>query len=206
MQEYFKILGLPESATDKEIEAAYSRLKDKYSRERFLEGEAGNEAARNLTKLETAYHEIRDARKNKSSENGGEPESLAEVEALIKNGKISEAQTALDNITDRTAEWHYLQSVVYYKKNWVNDSKKQLEISMNMDPHNQKYADAYTKLKQKMDFNENQFRSGNAGFAGNPNQGQQADNRQMGGSGANDCLSFCATWCCMDMLCSMCCR
>lgn len=206
MQEYFKILGLPESATDEEIEAAYSRLKDKYSRERFLEGEAGNEAARNLTKLETAYHEIRDARKNKSSENGGEPESLAEVEALIKNGKISEAQTALDNITDRTAEWHYLQSVVYYKKNWVNDSKKQLEISMNMDPHNQKYADAYTKLKQKMDFNENQFRSGNAGFAGNPNQGQQADNRQMGGSGANDCLSFCATWCCMDMLCSMCCR
>ena len=58
MQEYYKILGLSENATDEEIDAQYEKLKERYSRERFYEGEIGNEAARNLTKLETAYTEI----------------------------------------------------------------------------------------------------------------------------------------------------
>ncbi|MBR2870022.1 MAG: hypothetical protein IKB98_01380, partial [Clostridia bacterium] len=72
--------------------------------------------------------------------------------------------------------------------------------AMNMDPNNAKYSTAYTKLKNKMDYNERAFRSGNAyGADGNPET-----QRQMGGS--NDCFTFCATWCCMDMLCSMCCR
>ena len=31
MQEYFKILGLSENATDEEIEFAYQKLKNKYS-------------------------------------------------------------------------------------------------------------------------------------------------------------------------------
>ncbi len=31
------------------------------------------------------------------------------------------------------------------------------------------------------------------------------ETRQMGGS-SNECMSMCATWCCMDMLCSLCCN
>ena len=120
-------------------------------------------------------------------------------EELIKKGAVSEAQNRLDDINDRNAEWHYLQSVVFYKKNWINESKKQLEIALSMEPHNEKYADAYTKLKQKMNYNENQFRSGNV-------NGAENTERQMGGNAANDCLSFCVTWCCINAMCNMCCR
>ena len=202
MQEYYKILGIKEGASEEEITAQYNKLKEKYSRERFYEGEIGNEAARNLTKLETAYSEVMRFRRESPSGNGGYAD-FSEVEKLIKNGKINEAQALLDDIDDRNAEWHYLQSVVFYKKNCINESKKQLEIALNLDPYNEKYSDAYTKLKQRISFNESQFRSGNVrgGEAGvNP------EDRQMGGNGANDCLSFCATWCCMNMLCNMCCR
>ena len=200
MQEYYKILGVSESATDEEIDAQYEKLKERYSRERFYEGEIGNEAARNLTKLETAYTEIIQERKNRVQDNG-KPADLTDVERLLKENKINEAQRALDDITDRSAEWHYLQSVVFYKKNWMNESKKQLEIALNIEPHNEKYSDAYEKLKKKIAFGENQFRSGNAG-------GERVDqeNRQMGESGMNDCMSFCATWCCMNLMCNMCCR
>ena len=200
MQEYYKILGVSEDATDAEIEEKYNKLKEKYSRERFYEGEIGNEAARNLTKLETAYIEIKNARTNKTDDKGV-VHDFSEIENLIKNGDLTGAQAKLDDVSDRSAEWHYLQSVVFYKKNWINESKKQLEIALNMDPHNNKYSDAYTKLKQKMAYNESQFHSGNA-------QGgaYSGGDRQMGGDGANDCLSFCATWCCMNMLCNMCCR
>lgn len=200
MQEYYKILGVSETATDAEIEEQYAKLKEKYSRERFYEGEIGNDAARNLTKLETAYAEIKQNRGNTMNDNGTSA-NFSDVENLIKNGNLNDAQSRLDDISDRNAEWHYLQSVVFYKKNWMNESKKQLEIALNMEPHNQKYSDAYSKLKQKISFSENQFRSGNTQGAN-----YSGEERQMGGSGANDCLSFCATWCCMNLLCNMCCR
>ena len=127
---------------------------------------------------------------------------------MIKENKIAEAQDKLDNITERNAEWHYLQSVIFYKKNWINESKKQLEIAISIEPNNQKYANDYAKLKQKIEYTESQFRSGNSQNFNNQNGATQ--NRQMGNSDANNCATFCATWCCIDMmtdcLCSICCR
>lgn len=203
MREYYKILGVNEDASIEEIDKAYKALKDQYSKDRFLEGEAGNLAAKNLTKLETAYQEII-ASKNNIKESGEEKvDNYIEIEQLIKKGDINGAQAKLDDVSERTAEWHYLQSVVFYKKNWVNESKKQLEIAMNMEPYNDKYSQAYTKLKQKMAFNDRQYQSGNANYNNNYNNNTQ---RQMGGSDSNDCLNFCTTWCCMNMLCNMCCN
>ena len=203
MQEFYKILGIAPDATNEEVEASYKVLKEKYSKERFYEGEIGNEAARKLTKVEMAYQEIMDSRKQKSTtEEGKEAQDFSEVQRAIKNGNIVGAQDLLDNYSVRDAEWHYLQSVVFFKKNWLNESKKQLEISVNMDPYNEKYADALTKLKQKIEFNEKQFRSGNmGGYYDNTTH-----EPQMGGSDTNSCMSCCATWCLTNLLCNMCCR
>ncbi len=201
MQEYYKILNLSENASDEEVELAYKTLKEKYQRERFLEGEEGNLAAKNLTKLENAYEVIKSAR-IKKDETGAPKTDFSEVEKFLKEGNVSKAQEILDEINDRNAEWHYLQSVIFYKKNWVNDSKRQLEIAISLDPQNVKYLDAYAKLKQKIDFAQQRFNSGN--YQANPNA-QNNQERQMGGAG-NDCLNFCMTWCCMEMLCSICCR
>ena len=61
---------------------------------------------------------------------------------VVPPHKIAEAQTKLDDFNGRNAEWHYLQSVVFYKKNWVNESKKQLEIAISMDGSNEKYKNS----------------------------------------------------------------
>lgn len=208
MQEYYKILNVSENATDEEIDNAYKTLKEKYQRERFLEGEEGNLAAKNLTKLENAYEIIKSSRV-KTNQDGEKKIDFSEVEKNIRDGNLSKAQEVLDEINNRDAEWHYLQSVIFYKKNWMNDSKRQLEIAINLDPQNTKYADAYSKLKQKIEFTEQKFNSGNYQNAGNnyynsgdPNHNNQ--HRQMGGG--SECLNFCMTWCCMEMLCSVCCR
>ena len=194
MKESYKILGLNEDATDVEVDEAYKKLKERYSRERFYEGEIGNDAARNLTKLENAYAEIILSR---NTHKGTEKVEMdySGIEKLIKEGRISEAQNKLDEYSERDAEWHYLQAVVFYKKNWNNESKKQLEIAMNMDPFNSKYSDSYQKLKEKTEFNQQHF---------NQQQAQQtSNNRQMGGT--NDCMTMCATWCCIDMMFDVCC-
>ena len=202
MRKYYEILGIPENATQEEIYNAYKALKDKYSRERFLEGEAGNKAAKELTKLETAYQEIITSKQTKT-ERREDMSSFVDIEILIKNGDISLAQQKLDDITERNAEWHYLQSVIFYKKNWLNESKKQLEIALNMEPHNSKYAENYARLKDKMEYNNKQF---NGGYYGNQQSQGQADNRQMGGTDSNGCVDYCLTMCCMNMALNMCCN
>ena len=201
MQEYYKFLGVSAFASDEEITNRYNELKKQFSNDRFLEGEAGNIAAKNLTKLETAYKEIMDSRNQSFSDSENTSNSFAEIENLIREGKLNEAQAKLDVFSSRSAEWHYIQSVIFYKKNWSNESKKQLEIAMEMEPNNQKYSTAYQKLKTKLENNEKSFNSnsGSYGQDGNPET-----NRQRGSS--NDCMRFCATWCCIDMMCSLCCR
>lgn len=204
MNEYYKFLGVSQDATDEEIEQAYSELRAKFSKDRFAEGEAGNNAAKNLTKLEEAYSEIMDARKgnrNDFEEKNSSNATIDQVAEAIKNGYIDKAQSLLDTISVRTAEWHYLQSVVFYKKNWINDSKKQLEIAINMDPSNTKYKEAYNKLLSKMNYTNNNFN--NQFYSGNSNyQGGGYTDRQMGGDG---CLDCCTAYCCSELLCSMCC-
>ena len=50
----YELLGLDENATEEEINERYRELKAKYNEDRWLEGEAGNEAARMLGKLDAA--------------------------------------------------------------------------------------------------------------------------------------------------------
>ena len=202
MKEYYELLGLDESATDEEIAARYAELKAKYSEERWLDGEAGNEAAKMLTKLETAYREISESRKQSNRSTSGES-SYEEIAALLKEDKIAEAQACLDNFNERSAEWHYLQAVVFYKKNWTNDSKKQLEIAMDMEPDNAKYRNAYEKMNAK---NEYQQQSAHQQQSQNPyTNGVPTEEEQMGGNACSNCISCCYTYLCVDCLFSLCC-
>ena len=202
MRENYKILGIEETATDEEVTKAYQTLKAKYREERFLEGERGNEAARKLTQVETAYQEIMNERNTVSDKDTGSYDFTG-VENALSAGNLTLAQQLLDEYNDRNAEWHYLQSVVFYKKNWTNESKKQLEIAMNMDHTNQKYQNAYTKLKEKIEFTEKQFHSGNANRT---NTQEPYQERQMGGDVCGGAMDLCTMMCCMNGCLNCCCR
>ena len=200
MKEYYELLDLPESATDEEIKNRYQELKEKYREERWQDGEAGNEASRMLTKLETAYSEILSARKEAKKETKSD-NVLEKVAELIRENKINEAQAKLDDCNERSAEWHYLQAVIFYKKNWTNESKKQLEIAMQMEPDNVKYSSAYAKISAKNDFSGQ-----TAGNTYNPYANGHQGNEQMGGAGVcSDCCTCCYTYLCVDCLFSLCC-
>ena len=204
---YYELLGVTESSTDEEITQKYEQLRKKYLEDRFLEGEAGNEAAKMLNRIDVAYNEIMTERGEKrTAENSGS--SYANVEQLIREGKISEAQTALDGFNERPAEWHYLQSVVFYKKNWMNESKKQLEIAMQMDSSNEKYRTAYNKLKEKIEFDKRQAEPAH-GYSQTTQTSGATDydqQQQMGGGFCEQCATCCACNmlfnCCLNACCN----
>lgn len=198
MKEYYELLGVSEGATDAEIKARYEELKAKYKEERWQDGEAGNEAAKMLTKLDVAYAEIQESRKETKKSTQGE-DAFAEIADLLKQDRISDAQSRLDEFNERGAEWHYLQAVIYYKKNWTNDSKKQLEIAIEMDPDNAKYRAAYGKMCAKEDFERQ------SAEAQNPYANRPINDNQMGGNACSNCISCCYTYLCIDCLFSLCC-
>jgi DnaJ-class molecular chaperone len=202
MSANYRILGVSKNATDEEITERYLELKAKYKEERWLDGEAGNEAARMLTKVEVAYKEIMEERKERKENTEG-VDSYEEISNLLKQNKIAEAQAKLDNFNERGAEWHYLQAVIYYKKNWTNDSKKQLEIAMQMDPNNVKYRAAYGKMNAKNDYQQQTAHQQQQNPYAN---GAPVDNgEQMGGNICSDCLTCCYMNLCINCLFNMCC-
>ena len=79
--ENYKILQVEETATDEEIEASYQRLKAQYNEDKWKDGEEGNNAARMLTRLETAYREVMDERREKKQNTSGTDAFEAVAEA-----------------------------------------------------------------------------------------------------------------------------
>ena len=198
-----ELLGLSEGATEEEIKEAYARLRAKYLEDRFKDGEEGNEAARMLTKLDTAYNELMsELAEDQTAAEGGT--SFDRVEELIRSGDIQEAQRVLDSFNERSARWHYLQSVVFYKKNWMNESKKQLEIAMQLEPDNDKYKEAYRKLSDRIKGAAQQPQGENRSVYEGQTM-QSADQDQMGGNFCSWCIQCCAINRCVNMLCN-CCR
>ena len=201
-----EILGLEEGATPEMIEEAYKALRERYREERFMEGEVGNEAAKMLSKIETARNELLAELAESSSGEGGSS-SFNRVEELIKAGDLQEAQRVLDSFNERGAQWHFLQSVVFYRKNWVNESKKQLEIAIQLDGENQKYKDAYQKLNEKISYDAASHRDEGANQSAYRGQDMSsAPDDQMGGNFCMDCLQCCALNACINCLCNGCCR
>lgn len=200
LKDYYDILGVSEYATDREISEAYFALRKKYLEERFSEGEKGNEAAKKLTQIDNAYEEIKRFRSERAD--SGDLSPLKQVDEALKAGDLSKAQTLLDSFDQRGAEWHYLQSVVFYKKTWMNECKKQLEIAMALDENNKKYKDTYNRLLEKMNASaqqQNNNQSWNSSGSGNPNDNRipDFDEPQMGG---DSCMDFC----CRMAICNMC--
>ena len=195
-----ELFGLSEGATKEELDAAYSSLRAKYLEERFMDGEVGNNAANMLTRIETAYSDLlrEFSESATSAEDGG---SYTRVEEFINAGNLADAQRELDSFNERGGRWHYLQSVLFYRKNWVSESKKQLEIAIQLEPENEKYRETYRKLNDKINYDASRSQEG-------VYQGQtinSGDENQMGGSFCASCIECCYCNMLLNCLCN-CCR
>ena len=209
----YLILKISKNATEDEILKAYNKLRKKYSEERFLPGDEGRIAAENLTDLEQAYNDAMAELSQRRSFNSYGTK-FGDIENLIKAGKLELAQSELDELDERNAEWHYVQSIIFYRKNWYSECLKQLDFAIMIEPANKKYLDAKARLKEFLyGPNSPVLNAGGQGQQGqrqnqyqNQNQynNQQHQNynqqRQMGGGMCGSEES-----CCMNALLSLCC-
>jgi len=195
MQNPYKILNIDPSSPEEVIRRQYATLKAKYSEERFLPGKIGNDAADKLTELNSAFASIESdfiTKKNIANGDSTAPTyDFSFISKLIEDKKFNDAQTALDNITYHTAEWHYTQAMLFYRREWTLEAKTQLERALAQEPQNQKYITALERLRYVMGNPRT-----NPQTLGNPQNPNMPQQDMLGPCATCLCASVCLTCCC----------
>jgi len=188
----FKLLGIPHTSSEQEVDAAYNALNAQLSEDRFKPGNEGNDAAKRLNDLNLEYRMYKEQQSRKQA--GGNT-GYDEVDRLIKENKIDQAQSLLDGMMDRNGEWHYMQSIIFYKRDWITECRKHLVTALQLDPGNQKYRNSLEKLDQVV--GNGQSNANNFGDQTRYNNSQSAYQR-----GQQDALCNCMlTYCLIQMCC-----
>ena len=201
MKDPYSILGVSKKASVEEVKAAYKALVRKYHPDNYPDDNPLKELANEkMQEVNQAYDEIlrmrEKAEKNKSgSQNYSSYDSqsvYADIRRTINARRFSDAESQLLAIpqAERTAEWHYLMSVVLMARGRVNDAMCELEIACNMDPTNLEYQRA------KEMFN-NSARGYGSTYYGSAGTGPVR-------STTSDACDCCANLICMDCLCECC--
>lgn len=197
MKNPYEILGVSENASDEEIKKAYRKLAKQYHPDNYTDNPLKDLADDKMKEVNEAYDTIQKLRSSGNSSNGygnngnsysgnnsGEP-IFSRIRRLISSGRIDEAETLLNGISEKTAEWHFLMSLVMYRKGWLQDARNEINIACQMDPYNQEYR----SFQQRM----------SGGAYSSPYSGMNT-NTSGGCTGCDVCQALlCADCCCECM-------
>ncbi len=197
----FVILGVDKNATQSEILEAYKQKRAYYQAHVFDEGESGAQAASMLNQLDDAYQQAMEMAVESATVTGEGESAYEQVKQAIRSKDIETAQKLLDDMSYRGAEWHYYQSVVFYEKNWLNDTKKQLEIALQMEPQNEKYQRALDNLKKKIDGSRPYDKEGAQGVYNADSTQTDRTYTQRDGAVADGLCTACQALWCADCCC-----
>ena len=195
MRDPYEILGLSQSAGEEEVKKAYKRLAKKYHPD-----VTGNDpaAAKKMQEINAAYDEIqRDRSESERTSSGSGNYSYnnyssgtgiyATIRQKINDRKYREAETLLMGVSefDRTADWHFLNSICLMQRGKTADAMRELELACSMDPSNLEYQ------KAKEMFNTSGSRYGST-YYGEPRRGRNS---------SDDACDCCMNLICLDCLC-----
>lgn len=191
MRDPYEVLGVSKNATDEEIKNAYRNLARKYHPDNYADNPLADLAGEKMKEINDAYDAIMNGRKSgkKSGTNYNNPNSkFSDVRSLIMQGRLDDAQVLLDGVplSDRDAEWHFLNGSVLYKRGWFNDAYSNFSTAVRMEPDNAEYRQALNNIQRQ-----------GAGGYGNPYR----TGSNMGGCSSCDVCSslICADCCCECM-------
>ena len=198
MNDPYKVLGVPSSATDDEVKQAYRNLARKYHPDNYINNPLADLATEKMKEINEAYDTIQHMRKSGSNNygsgynnyggyNGSATSSqFSDIRRLIASGRTSEAEELLDGTPSgqRDAEWFYLKGVIAYNRGWTDSAYQYFATACNKNPTNQEYRAAFDRL--------NYQRQNMQGF-GRPNA-----------FGGMSCCDMCATIYCANCCCDCC--
>ena len=171
MKDPYQILGVPYGASDEEVKNAYRNLARRYHPDNYEDSNPLKELAKEkMQEINAAYDEIQRDRSSTASEGsddggyqGGNTKNAsggsgysdggyqngatgiyATIRQKINERKYRDAEQLLAGVGefDRTADWHFLNSVCLMQRGKTADAMRELELACTMDPSNLEYQKA----------------------------------------------------------------
>ena len=170
MVDPYQVLGIPQSATDDEIKAAYRQLARKYHPDNYVDNPLADLATEKMKEINDAYDEIQRRRRGggqgaASQSYGGQSYSgqsycqqtasqFDDIRRMIQNGRLLEAEELLEGGPQprRDGEWNYLMGSIYYSKGWLDTAINYYVAACRLSPNNLEYRGAYQRLMQQRQY------------------------------------------------------
>lgn len=192
----YTVIGVSPGASDEDIKKKYRELVKKFHPDRYSGTGMEDVANEKMQRVNEAYDAIMSERKGKKTQSSGSryqgsyqhqgSGNYARIRLLIDQGQIVEAESLLNSIRKRDAEWHYLSGLVAWRRGWNTQARQNMQMAVNMDPGNMEYRQALNQLN--MTFNQSQYR----GQGRNMNSGGCDICNICGGLMCADCCCECA--------------
>ncbi len=177
----YTILGITESATDKDIKNAYRELAKKYHPDNYEDSPLKDLATEKMKEINEAYDEIQKMRKegrsysSESSQNsysqsgsyysGGSANGYTytgypEVREFIKSGRLQEAENVLKGVPadNRRGEWYFLYGMIYYRRGWTDQAYNYFRIACEMEPQNQEFRSVFDRMNNQRTYSSPEYR------------------------------------------------
>jgi len=141
----YKVLGVSEDATQEEIRTAYREMVKRYHPDQYANNPLSDLAQEKLKEINQAYDMLTSqhgGQRNSDRSNGagaGAGVEYAQIRDMIVRGNIQGAESALNAIGGRNAEWHYLYGVVCLRKGWYDQARENMQRAVQMEPNNVEY-------------------------------------------------------------------
>lgn len=182
MRNPYEVLGVPQGASQEQINAAYRELMRKYQ---------DNGDGSKMDELNQAYDSVVMGGYSNGSNYGSYSNynytpDYSDIRAKISSGRLDDAQTLLEGVPEnaRDAHWFYLKGTIQQKRGWLEEAAKNFATASNLDPSNNTYKMAYNKVS-------------NARSGGYRTERRRSDNEKSGCSGCDLCTGLlCADCCC----------
>ena len=162
----YEVLGVKPGASQEEIKSAYRKLVKQYHPDQYVDNPLKDLAQEKLAEVNKAYDMLKNNNGGDSSYNASSngyntnynsgyssyssnAPIYAEIRSLIQMRSISVAESKLNAIRDRDAEWYYLYGNVMLAKGWFESAYNNIQKACNMDPNNFEYRQALNQLNSR---------------------------------------------------------
>lgn len=172
MNDPYKVLNVPSTASDEEVKKAYRELARKYHPDNYHDNPLADLAQEKMKEINEAYDTIQKMRQRggqasyerQSSGYGQSPYGgygyggyrqadysqgtpFQRIRFAIQRNDLNTAEQLLNTISDHTAEWYFLRGAICMRRGWLDEARRSFQQACAMDPGNPEYRQALERLE-----------------------------------------------------------
>ncbi|MFD3155816.1 DnaJ domain-containing protein [Haloimpatiens sp. FM7330] len=153
----YEVLGINQNATVDEIKKAYRQLAKKYHPDQYGNNPLRDLAEERMREINEAYDYLMKNHNNNSSNNYNTANNTnynsnnityQTIRLDIQNNNLRDAESKLNQIGTRDAEWNFLMGVLHLRKGWYDSAMQYISTAYNLEPNNPEYRETFNRLNQ----------------------------------------------------------